>query len=90
MHGHNWRTIITIKTQELANGMVVDFKKVKEIINQLDHKNLNNILDFEPTAENLSRFLYNEVCKEMDKSERAYLVEVEIFEADKASIKYEI
>ena len=38
-------------------------KKLKEIINQLDHKNLNNILDFEPTAENIVKFLQQKIKK---------------------------
>lgn len=90
LHGHNWRVIVVIKTPELLNEMVLDFKKIKEAINQLDHKNLNEILNFEPTAENLSKYIYGSLCNIMDESERPYLIEVEIFEADKASIKYEI
>jgi len=90
LHGHNWKVIIVICTHELINGMVVDFKKVKETINQLDHKNLNTLLKFEPTAENISLYLYNEISKIMDETERAYMVEVEVFEADKASIKFNL
>jgi len=90
LHGHNWKVITTIKTHELKNGMVIDFKRVKEVVNKLDHKNLNEILDFEPTAENIALHIYNQLCFMMDESERAYMIEVEVFEADKASIKYEI
>lgn len=90
LHGHNWKVIATIKVHELKNGMVLDFKRVKEVINQLDHKNLNEVLDFEPTAENLAFYIHNQLCFILDEVDRAYVVEVEIFEADKASIKYEI
>jgi 6-pyruvoyltetrahydropterin/6-carboxytetrahydropterin synthase len=96
VHGHNWRVLIEINTSQLTNGMVVDFKKLKEIINELDHKNLNTILDFEPTAENLSKYIREQivnVMKELQKTNEEALppvteVSVTVFEADKASITY--
>jgi len=89
-HGHNWKVIVTIQTNELKNGMVLDFKKIKEIINKLDHRDLNSILTFEPTAENIAKHLYEEITIAAMIKERLCLVEVEVFEADKASVKYSI
>jgi 6-pyruvoyltetrahydropterin/6-carboxytetrahydropterin synthase len=88
IHGHNWRVIVEIATIDLLNGMVIDFTKVKEIINRLDHKNLNEILSFEPTAENLAKFIYDELVIELKN--RLATIKVTIFEADKASITYSI
>ncbi len=83
LHGHNWRVLVEITTSKLKDGMVIDFKKIKEIINKLDHKNLNEILDFEPTAENLAKYIHDEIMKEIFAR-----IEVTIWEADKASITY--
>ena len=39
VHGHRWEVEITIKTKELQEDeMVIDFKRVKELINQFDHQ----------------------------------------------------
>lgn len=40
LHGHDWRVevIITGKVQE--DGMVMDFRKIKEVVKKLDHKTL--------------------------------------------------
>ena len=91
IHGHNFKVLIRIQTHELVNGMVVDFKKIKEIINQLDHKNLNDILKFEPTAENIAKFLYDEILKlfpEDIKNSNYHSINVTIWESDNASITY--
>lgn len=58
LHGHNWVITVTLKRKELdKNGMVYDFTKIKEIVNKLDHVFINNVVDFNPTAENIARFL---------------------------------
>ena len=38
LHGHNFRVVVTINGEIKDDGMVVDFRHVKEIINQLDHR----------------------------------------------------
>ena len=86
LHGHNWEVEIMIKTRELVNGMVVDFKQLKEIVNKLDHKNLNTIFSFEPTAENITKYLYMEVVGLLKG--RLYEAEVTVWEAKGNSITY--
>jgi len=90
IHGHNWKVGIIVRTDKLYNSMVIDFKLIKEIINKLDHKNLNDILDFETTAENLSKYIKDQIQFEIDKMEieRNVEVEIEVFEVDNASIRY--
>ena len=40
-HGHNWIIIIKCQSETLdENGMVVDFTKVKEIVNRQDHASI--------------------------------------------------
>jgi len=87
IHGHNWKVKVSIEVKELNNGMVIDFTNIKEIIDTLDHKNLNEILDFEPTAENLARYIHNKISA-INWNKRNPRIKVEIFEAEKSSIIY--
>ena len=71
MHGHNWIVKIYCKSEKLNfDGMVTDFTVIKrKIEGALDHKHLNNVLPFNPTAENIARW----IC---DNTDNAYRVEV--------------
>lgn len=53
LHGHNWIITVWCRSAELnADGMVVDFTHIKDIVKgTLDHQNLNEIFSFNPTAE---------------------------------------
>ena len=57
MHGHNYRVRIECSGDVDENGMVVDFHEIKRrvdpIIEQLDHKCLNDILIHGTTSENI-------------------------------------
>ena len=59
LHGHNAVITIYCKSQELnGEGMVTDFQHIKRLVKEkLDHQNLSETLPFQPTAENISRWL---------------------------------
>ena len=63
LHGHNWVIEIYCRSHKLnADGMVIDFSHIKEIIkDKLDHKNLNDILPFNTTAENMAKWICDQV-----------------------------
>lgn len=63
LHGHNWIIEITCKSEQLnPNGMVVDFKQIKTLVQDvLDHKYINNVLGINPTAENIGKWICDRV-----------------------------
>lgn len=79
LHGHNWVITVHCKSKDLnVDGMVIDFTEIKKKIHgYLDHGNLNELLPFNPTAENIARW----VC---DQLPTCYKVEVQESEGNMA------
>lgn len=59
LHGHNWIIDVYLRSETLDNnGMVMDFTEIKEkITKKFDHQVINEIVDFNPTAENLAKYI---------------------------------
>lgn len=73
LHGHNWIITIHCKAKILnENGMVIDFKEIKSRVHsRLDHHNLNEVFNFNPTAENIAAWVCDQVpyCYRVDVQE---------------------
>ena len=72
-HGHNWKVEAISSSKKLnSQGMVEDFKEIKKKLNNvleaLDHKNLNDLPYFKkvnPTSENIACYLYGALKKKI-------------------------
>ncbi len=80
LHGHNWLVTVYLRSEKLnRNGMIMDFTEIKKkISDKLDHKVINDMVDFNPTAENMAKFILDELAP------YCYRVEVEESENNKA------
>ena len=94
-HGHNYVLEVTVKGEvDPETGMVLDLKALKklineEIINKVDHKNLNVDVDFLkaviPTAENIAIHIWNILKPKIVSGE---LHEVKLFESERNFVVY--
>lgn len=73
LHGHNWIIEIYCRSEKLnENGMVYDFTHIKKKIQEkLDHQYINDTLTVNPTAENIAKWIADEL------GEMCYKVEVQ-------------
>ena len=70
-HGHNWKVEAYFRGTELdKSNLLIDFKVLKkhvnEIVDYLDHKDLNELPEFEnqsPSSEFIARYIYKEAKK---------------------------
>lgn len=91
LHGHNWVVTVYCKAPQLdINGMVVDFAHVKKLIHgRLDHKNFNGLFDFNPTSENMAKWICDEVTPICAPGGRCYRVDVQESEGNIATYEVE-
>lgn len=73
LHGHNWIIYVTCQRENLdKNGMVVDFTRIKELVQKLDHNCLNEVIE-QPTAENIAKWIHDTI---------PFCVEVKVIESE--------
>lgn len=73
LHGHNWIITVHCRSEKLnSDGMVVDFTHIKEVVmGNLDHKCINDVLPYNPTAENIAKWICDQIpfCYRVDVQE---------------------
>jgi len=95
LHGHNWKVVVKIKSQQLDHsGMLIDFgkaeKKLNTILKRFDHKYLNETPPFDdlnPTAENIAKHIFDVLSPEFN-NEEIYISEVTIWEDETSCASY--
>jgi len=95
LHGHNWKIEVHVAGRELGqNGLLVDFKHVKEItaglIKELDHTFLNDLAPFKsvnPSSENIARHIYQSLGRILNDG-NVKVSKVTAWESDTACAAY--
>jgi 6-pyruvoyltetrahydropterin/6-carboxytetrahydropterin synthase len=98
LHGHNYKIEIYARGRELNSiGLLVDFVELKlaadELVQFLDHKNINELPPFDeelnPSAENLARFILERVASHI-KDDRVQIYKVRCFETPTSVATYQL
>lgn len=89
MHGHNYVVTVELSTGELNEvGFVTDYRAlepIKKYIDEtLDHKHLNDIMMYNPTAENIAFHLFSLFMCEFPQ-----ISAIEVSETPKTTARYE-
>lgn len=89
LHGHNYVILIELASYGLNEiGFVQDYGELNEvkkyIDEQLDHRHLNECFNFNPTAENIAKFIYATFIVKYP-----LLNAVEVWETPKTKARYE-
>ena len=85
LHGHTYRLAVAVEGDLDAEGMVIDFAVLKDIVKKnavdlLDHHLLNDIIKV-PTAENIAVFIWDKIAPHLS-SESYHLDSVEVWETE--------
>lgn len=96
-HGHNYNVSVHIEGDYLNDfGILYDFKRIKDVVHKpLDHSDLNDIFGFKSTAENIAKWIFDQVeeaidndWKEIDPVSRPQVFRVDVAESDGNNVCY--
>ena len=85
IHGHSFQVEIEVEVTELDKiGIGIDFTEIKQKLSEIlpDHTLLNEVYEFNPSAENLARNFFHELKKLFP------LKKVTVWESEDASATY--
>ena len=95
LHGHNFKVEVKVAAPNLnESGLLIDFRVVKkwlnEILDQMDHKHLNELPYFagiNPSAENIAKYIYSEMKLKAEQSE-VKVACAKVWESENAAVTY--
>jgi 6-pyruvoyltetrahydropterin/6-carboxytetrahydropterin synthase len=95
LHGHNWKVEVYVTGDQLGkDGLLIDFRMVKKatekVLNELDHKFLNELEPFRPinpSSENIARYVYESLDQELTNG-NVKVSKVTAWESDSACATY--
>jgi 6-pyruvoyltetrahydropterin/6-carboxytetrahydropterin synthase len=93
LHGHNYEIEIMAEAAELdRRGFVVDFRELGDVKRwldaTLDHRHLNDIIEGQPSAEAIARFVYEWCRSQLPEPVAARIVAVRAWETPRAYAEY--
>lgn len=94
-HGHNYELVVRLTGDvDPDTGYVYDLKNLgdlinKEVIEKLDHKNLNldiaEFMNVNPTAENIAIYIWNNLRRKLSKE---FEIKVTLYETERNIVEY--
>ena len=90
VHGHNYKLFVTVEGSVQEDGMIINFRIMREIIKQnivelYDHKYINEIMDHVPTAENMCTDIWN-ILEDKFTILDISLYEIKLYETDNSFV----
>lgn len=90
LHGHNYKLFVTVSGEPQEDGMIINFREMKEIIRtkiveRFDHKYLNEVMQEIPTAENMCIMIWNILEGEFNAL-NIELYELKLYETDNSFV----
>ena len=80
LHGHSYKVRVFCAGELDKRGFVVDYAEIgtamDRVVGRLDHRNLNDILAVETTAENLCVWIVEQIAKDPLIGQKVTAVEV--------------
>lgn len=80
LHGHTFEVEVWLTGVVGCSGMLVDFKEVKAELDIFDHKHINNVVSYNPTAENIAK----DFCDRLSIYPGVHSVTVRVWESEEA------
>ncbi len=97
-HGHNYELIVTVRgNPDTDTGFVIDLKKMSQlirsgVIEKLDHKNLNEDVDFMKdkmaSTEILAIGIWNILAPQIKAISKAELYSIKLYETPRNFVEY--
>lgn len=96
LHGHNFTVEVSVVSKKLnEEGLLIDFRIlegwIEEILEELDHKFLNDIpyfKDINPSSENIAKYIYDRIYEKVNSGE-IKVSRITVWESENARVSYE-
>ena len=95
LHGHNFTVEVSVVSKKLnEEGLLIDFRIlegwIEEILEELDHKFLNDIpyfKDINPSSENIAKYIYDRIYEKVN-FEKVKVSRITVWESENARVSY--
>ena len=95
LHGHNFRVDVTVSSRRLNDeDILIDFRVLKgwtgEILEELDHKYLNEVAtfrDINPSSERVAKYIHDRLAPQV-QAVNLRVACVTVWESDNARVAY--
>lgn len=86
LHGHSYSADIVLRSEFLdETGFVLDYNVLKTVRDMLDHQNLNDIMEANPTAENIAAFIFSvvvDILRRIEADSEVFVESVRVRETE--------